>query len=130
MGEQITLFFWNNQNLFSNNYLQYRLPETDLWKSQKERASSVLLVAYEHEGAYKLHTSPTSIDFEGLASAARFLCLTNAHAAFLSAKIPEPLLEFKVLYYNIVHRQGFDGKKGSIAGVAINSRLRKENFDN
>jgi hypothetical protein len=74
-------------------------------------------------------TSPTSIDFEGLASTARFLCLTNAHSAFFSVRISEPILEFKVLYYNIVHREGLDGKKGSIAGVA-NSRLAKEEFDN
>ena len=58
MGKQITLFFWNNQNLFSNNYLEYRLPETDLWESQKERASGASLVAYEHEGACKLHITP------------------------------------------------------------------------
>jgi Alw26I/Eco31I/Esp3I family type II restriction m6 adenine DNA methyltransferase len=40
MPEQTKLFIWNNQNLFSNNYLEYRLPETDLWKSQKEKAAA------------------------------------------------------------------------------------------
>jgi hypothetical protein len=38
MSEQTKLFFWNNQNLFSNNYLEYRLQETELWKNQKEKA--------------------------------------------------------------------------------------------
>jgi fido (protein-threonine AMPylation protein) len=41
MGEEIKLSFWNNQNLFSNNYLRYRLQETELWKTRKERASGV-----------------------------------------------------------------------------------------
>lgn len=44
MAEQASLFFWNNQNLFSNNYLDYRLPETDLWKGQKDNAASVFEV--------------------------------------------------------------------------------------
>jgi hypothetical protein len=39
MAEQSKLFLWNNQNLFSNNYLEHRLPETDLWKGQREKAS-------------------------------------------------------------------------------------------
>ena len=38
MPEQITLFCWNNQNLFSNNYLEHRLPSTALWIEQKENA--------------------------------------------------------------------------------------------
>jgi|GEM_PF-556326 len=33
--EQPKLFFWNNQNLFSNNYLDDRLPTTSLWKEQE-----------------------------------------------------------------------------------------------
>lgn len=41
MSEQTKLFCLNNQNLFSNNYLQNRLPETDLWKTQKTKASAV-----------------------------------------------------------------------------------------
>ncbi len=40
MPEQPKLFFWNNQNLFSNNYLEHRLPETDLWKAQRDNASA------------------------------------------------------------------------------------------
>ena len=40
MPGQANLFIWNNQNLFSNNYLAHHLPETDLWKSQRERASA------------------------------------------------------------------------------------------
>jgi len=40
MPEQTKLFIWNNQNLFSTNYLEYRLPETDLWKAQKEKAAA------------------------------------------------------------------------------------------
>ena len=41
MEEQTKLFLLNNQNLFSNNYLDYRLPETDLWKGQKDNAAAV-----------------------------------------------------------------------------------------
>ena len=39
MSDQANLFFRNNQNLFSNNCLDYRLPETDLWKGQKGNAN-------------------------------------------------------------------------------------------
>jgi len=50
MSEQSKLFFWNNQNLFSNNYLEYRLPVISLWKEEKEKAEEVfkeLKVLYE-----------------------------------------------------------------------------------
>ena len=40
MPEKTGLFLWNNQNLFSNNYLEHHLPETDLWKAQKEKAAA------------------------------------------------------------------------------------------
>ena len=43
MSGQANLFIWNNQNLFSNNYLEYRLPETDLWRAQKEKAAAVFV---------------------------------------------------------------------------------------
>lgn len=39
--DQPGLFFWNNQNLFSNNYLEYRLLATSLWNEQKEKISEV-----------------------------------------------------------------------------------------
>lgn len=57
MSEQENLFFRNNQNLFSNNYLDYRLPETDLWKGQKDKAASVFEViskSYESIKSSKL----------------------------------------------------------------------------
>lgn len=41
MSEQSKLFFWNNQNLFSNNYLEYRLPEISIWKEDKEKAEEI-----------------------------------------------------------------------------------------
>src|SRR3990172_8356601 len=41
MAEQTTLFFWNNQNLFSNNYLEHHLPATSLWKTREEKISDV-----------------------------------------------------------------------------------------
>src|SRR3990172_11861134 len=41
MSGRANLFIWNNQNLFSNNYLEYRLPETDLWRDQQEKAAAV-----------------------------------------------------------------------------------------
>ncbi len=41
MEKQTKLFFWNNQNLFSNNYLEHRLPATSLWKEQKEKVSDI-----------------------------------------------------------------------------------------
>ena len=40
MPEQSKLFLWNNQNLFSNNYLEHRLPSTALWIEQKEKAQA------------------------------------------------------------------------------------------
>lgn len=55
--EQPKLFFWNNQNLFSNNYLEHRLPNTDLWKEQKEKISDVFDVikkAYNETKTLKL----------------------------------------------------------------------------
>jgi hypothetical protein len=39
--EQTKLFLWNNQNLFSNNYLEHHLPTTSLWKAQKEKVSDI-----------------------------------------------------------------------------------------
>lgn len=47
MPEQITLFCWNNQNLFSNNYLEHRLPSTALWIEQKENALKTFKVIQE-----------------------------------------------------------------------------------
>jgi len=41
MAEQTKLFLWNNQNLFSNNYLEHHLPTTSLWKAQKEKVSDI-----------------------------------------------------------------------------------------
>jgi hypothetical protein len=38
MPEQTNLFVWNNQNLFSNNYLEYHLPTSSLWKEHEEKA--------------------------------------------------------------------------------------------
>jgi hypothetical protein len=40
MEDQTKLFFWNNQNLFSNNYLEHHLPATPLWSQQKEQAQA------------------------------------------------------------------------------------------
>jgi hypothetical protein len=39
MSKQANLFVWNNQNLFSNNYLENRLPSAALWNEQKEKAA-------------------------------------------------------------------------------------------
>ena len=57
MEEQTKLFLLNNQNLFSNNYLERRLPNTDLWKEQKEKVSDVFDVikkAYDETKTLKL----------------------------------------------------------------------------
>ena len=57
MEEQTKLFLLNNQNLFSNNYLEHRLPNTDLWKEQKEKVSDVFDVikkAYDETKTLKL----------------------------------------------------------------------------
>jgi len=57
MEEQTKLFLLNNQNLFSNNYLEHRLPNTDLWKEQKEKGSDVFDVikkAYDETKTLKL----------------------------------------------------------------------------
>ena len=41
MPEQTKLFIWNNQNLFSNNYLEHHLPTTSLWNEQKKKIGKV-----------------------------------------------------------------------------------------
>ncbi len=41
MPEQTKLFFWNNQNLFSNNYLEHRLPATSLWTEQRKKIKDI-----------------------------------------------------------------------------------------
>ncbi len=53
MPEQANLFFLNNQNLFSKNYLEHRLPNTDLWKEQKEKVSDVFDVIKKAYGVTK-----------------------------------------------------------------------------
>jgi Eco57I restriction-modification methylase len=57
VSEQANLFFWNNQNLFSANYLEHRLPASDLWKAEKEKAAAVfeeIGKAYESIRSLKL----------------------------------------------------------------------------
>jgi len=41
MPEQTKSFFWNNQNLFSNNYLEHHLPTTSLWTEQREKIKDI-----------------------------------------------------------------------------------------
>ncbi|MCK5708042.1 MAG: hypothetical protein KAI43_10350 [Candidatus Aureabacteria bacterium] len=36
LSNQIEIFNEYNQSLFSNNYLQYKLPESSLWKINEE----------------------------------------------------------------------------------------------
>lgn len=53
---QTSLFFLNNQGLFSNNYLEHHLPEAPLWREQKERAGEAFEAvkkAYEGEERYR-----------------------------------------------------------------------------
>lgn len=38
MTEQANLFCWSNQGLFSNNYIEFRLRDSSLWKEQYENA--------------------------------------------------------------------------------------------
>ncbi len=45
MSDQTRLFIWNNQNLFSNNYLKHRLPVTSLWTGQNEKAKAAFETA-------------------------------------------------------------------------------------
>ncbi len=45
MAEPQKLYFLNNQNLFSNNYLGHRLPVTSLWKGQNEKARAAFETA-------------------------------------------------------------------------------------
>ena len=57
MSEQTKLFLLNNQNLFSNNYLDHRLPNTALWKEQEEKVSYVFDVikkTYDETKSLKL----------------------------------------------------------------------------
>lgn len=51
--EQPKLFFRNNQNLFSNNYLSHRLPTTSLWKEQQEKIGDVFEVIKKAYGETK-----------------------------------------------------------------------------
>jgi fido (protein-threonine AMPylation protein) len=53
MAEQTKLFFWNNQNLFSNNYLERHLPITSLWKEQKEKIADVFNAVKKAHGEIK-----------------------------------------------------------------------------
>ncbi|MCL5024115.1 MAG: Eco57I restriction-modification methylase domain-containing protein [Nitrospirae bacterium] len=55
--DQPGLFFWNNQNLFSNNYLGHHLPATSLWNEQKEKIEDVfdnIKKAYDETRTLKL----------------------------------------------------------------------------
>lgn len=48
---QRNLFIINNQNLFSNNYLQHKLPETNLWRDYAANATEAfekLKQSYRH----------------------------------------------------------------------------------
>src|SRR4030042_2968920 len=59
MEKQLKLFFWNNQNLFSNNYLEHRLPYTSLWSEQKEKAQTAFdLIKESCESIKDLHIGP------------------------------------------------------------------------
>jgi Alw26I/Eco31I/Esp3I family type II restriction m6 adenine DNA methyltransferase len=59
MEKQLKLFFWNNQNLFSNNYLEHRLPYTSLWSEQKEKAKTAFdLIKKSYESIKDLHLGP------------------------------------------------------------------------
>jgi fido (protein-threonine AMPylation protein) len=57
MPEQTKLFFWNNQNLFSNNYLEHHLPTISLWEEQRKKINDVfeaIKKSYEIIKALKL----------------------------------------------------------------------------
>src|SRR4030042_2502814 len=59
MSEKSKSFFWNNQNLFSNNYLEHRLPFTTLWTEQKEKAKTSLdLIKKSYDSVKDLHIGP------------------------------------------------------------------------
>src|SRR4030042_4221072 len=59
MEKQLKLLFWNNQNLFSNNYLEHRLPYTSLWSEQKEKAKTAFdLIKKYYESIKDLHLGP------------------------------------------------------------------------
>jgi len=59
MEKQLKLFFWNNQNLFSNNYLEHRLPYTSLWSEQKEKAKTAFdLIKKSYKSIKDLHLGP------------------------------------------------------------------------
>ncbi|OHB97067.1 MAG: hypothetical protein A2Z57_06810 [Planctomycetes bacterium RIFCSPHIGHO2_12_39_6] len=50
---------WNNQNLFSNNYLEHRLQLTSLWDAQKERVNKIFEdVKNVHETIKSLNLGP------------------------------------------------------------------------
>ncbi|MBI4221481.1 MAG: hypothetical protein HY607_02200, partial [Planctomycetes bacterium] len=50
---------WNNQNLFSNNYLKHRLQLTSLWDAQKERVNKIFEdVKNVHETIKSLNLGP------------------------------------------------------------------------
>lgn len=59
MEKHPKVFFWNNQNLFSNNYLEHRLPYTSLWSEQKEKAQTAFdLIKESCESIKDLHIGP------------------------------------------------------------------------
>lgn len=59
MTEQINLFVWNNQTLFSNNYLENRLPSSALWKARKEQAAAAFEgIKKAYDSIKVLHLGP------------------------------------------------------------------------
>ncbi len=59
MAGQINLFVWNNQNLFSNNYLENRLPSSTLWTAQKEQAAAAFEeIKKAYDSIKALHLGP------------------------------------------------------------------------
>jgi hypothetical protein len=59
MSAQGSLFFWNNQNLFSNNYLEHRLPTTAIWKEQLKNVDNVFeTIKKAYETTVKLKLGP------------------------------------------------------------------------
>jgi len=99
MEDQTKLFFWNNQNLFSNNYLEHRLPSSDLWKEQKGKAENAFdAIRKSYESIKGLH-------------------LTAGQEAELEDKFLRPTLKALGYEYNVqpVSRRGLKKKRPDYA---------------
>jgi len=113
MPEKTGLFLWNNQNLFSNNYLEHHLPTTSLWNEQKEKIGKVFEAVTKSYGTIK------------------DLNLGPGQEADLEDKFIRPVLTELGYAYNVqpLTRRGFKKKRPDYALFKDSSALKTASKD-